>query len=158
MKITASKLFTIISRVVILCLCMIVIIKGLAWAKMEFMAMEKPEREIVLVQGVVQDKVFTDGSTNTGVGTGVGTNGVLTTAVVTTSTSDTYILFINDKKYTVKMNVWLSVEKGDKVELELGTFGGIKNLRVLEEPAIESEPELFEPDLTEPETKEEDKP
>jgi len=82
----------------------------------------------VVNEGVIQEKYFQSGSVATGVGISAKGEAVVTSS----ATSDKYIIFVNDKNYTIPKKTWLGLEKGQKVSYQIGFFG-IKDLQVLEE-------------------------
>lgn len=75
--------------------------------------------------GVVQEKYFSKGDVTTGVGFGL--NGKQT--IVTTATSDEYIIFVNNEDYSVSKEDWLRLEKGQTILYEKG-FSTIKIIEV----------------------------
>lgn len=90
-------------------------------------SIEQTNQEPVIYEGIVQEKYFQKGTVSTGVG--VTTSG--RQVVTTESTSDEYIIFVNDKDYTVSKDVWLNLEKGTKIRYQLGLFG-IKNIVIID--------------------------
>ena len=86
-------------------------------------------KEPVIYKGVVQDKYFQKGEVSTGVG--MGADGK--TVVTTSSTYDTYTIFVNDENYEITKEVWLKLEKGQQITYEKGFFGGLKNIKLVDE-------------------------
>lgn len=82
-------------------------------------ACEQDSREPDIREGIVTEKYFIKGQSSTGVGMTM--NGQMT--VVQSSTSDEYILFIDDEDYSVSKDEWLSVEKGSRIRFEKSWSG-----------------------------------
>ena len=69
--------------------------------------------------GFIQEKIFQKGEVSTGYG--MTYNGKM--GLVTTSTSDKYIIFVNDEDYEVPKETWLYLEKGDHISYTVDLFG-----------------------------------
>lgn len=85
-------------------------------------------RTIHYMEGVVQEKAFDAGQTSS-VTTINPSNGQL--QVGTSSTSDEYIIFVNDEGFSVDRRTWLHVEKGDHVGIHYSWLGA-EELTILE--------------------------
>jgi hypothetical protein len=68
------------------------------------------------MEGTVQDKVFTKGTTS--VGTGVSSSGKAVTTVH--NSFDEYTIFVNDEPINVSNHEYFKVDKGDYVKIEEG--------------------------------------
>lgn len=91
-----------------------------------------------LMYGVVQEKVFTGGETSVHVGAGVpiggsrGGGSSVMPMVMVGGTSDEYIVFINNEKYTTTKEMWLSIQNGDEI-IYKNSYGRLKDFIVLSE-------------------------
>lgn len=85
--------------------------------------------------GVIQHKEFSPGQSSSGFGVGIpmSKNSSWTPVVGGGSTSDKYIVFINDEPTEIKKELWLKVEKEDNVRYQKGPFGKIEMLEVIDE-------------------------
>jgi hypothetical protein len=81
----------------------------------------------ILRKGVVIDKQYKAESTLMGTGTGVGSNGQVTTVVMTETDSEKFLLIVRDKEdeiITVECEPQLYYEKEEKEELEFEVYTG----------------------------------
>lgn len=79
----------------------------------------QPEKEKPIYESIIMDKHFQNGTSSSGYGmTANGQYGLMSS-----STSDAYIIFLEEDKYEIPYKVWIHLDKGDEIQYTKGFLG-----------------------------------